>query len=80
MLSMRLCLRVVPGAGDVHEVILVQRINDSDSFSRLLYQGGGAQPGGEAQRGGSRWMEAGLTVRDQWLSQMFRTVRWSPLE
>lgn len=84
MLSMELCLRVAPGAGDVHEVVLVQKINDTAAFSRLITQGeaapvgpGQQAPGRQSQR--PNWMEVGLTVRDQWLSQVLRTLPWSPL-
>ena len=80
MLSMKLCLRVAPGAGEPHEVVLVQKINDTDSFSRLLYAGEATPASGQPAKGESNWMEVGLTVRDQWLSQMFRTLRWSPLD
>ena len=55
-------------------------INDTDSFSRLLYAGEATPASGQPTKGESNWMEVGLTVRDQWLSQMFRILRWSPLD
>jgi len=84
MLSMELCLRVAPGAGDVHEVVLVQRINDTAAFAELITKGEvtpvGPRPRPSRRRGATNWMEVGLTVRDQWLSQVFRTLPWSPLD
>ena len=78
LLSMELCLRLAPGAGEPHEVTLVQKINDADAFGRLLTHGEAAHVGADEARA-TNWMEVGLTVRDQWLSQVFRTVPWSPL-
>lgn len=81
MLSMELCLRVAPGAGDVHEVVLVQKVHDLDRFAGLLFKGdSGAPPKKPSLGKGEEWMEAGLKVRDQWDSRLFRTVSWSPLD
>jgi len=79
MLSMELCLRVAPGAGEVHEVALVQRINDWPAFCELLKRGGVPSPE-KPKVGSNNWMEVGLTLRDQWESQIFGTTLWSPLD
>ena len=71
MISVVACWTVAPGTGRHHEVVLLQRIEDWEQFSRLLTRG---EQG--AQRGG--WMEEGLRYRDRWESKLLRCARWSP--
>jgi len=71
MISVAACWTVAPGTGRHHEVVLLQRIEDWEQFSRLLTRG---EQG--AQRGG--WMEEGLRYRDRWESKLLRCARWSP--
>src|SRR5437867_4174684 len=71
MISVAACFTVAPGTGRHHEVVLLQRIEDWEQFSRLLARG---EQG--AQRGG--WMEEGLRYRDRWESKLLRCARWSP--
>lgn len=71
MISVAACWTVAPGTGRHHEVVLLQRIEDWEQFSRLLTRG---EQG--AQRGG--WMEAGLRYRDRWESKLLRCAPWSP--
>ena len=71
MISVVACWTVAPGAGRHHEVVLLQKIEDWEQFSRLLTRG---EQG--AQRGG--WMEEGLRYRDRWESKLLRCTRWSP--
>jgi hypothetical protein len=71
MISVAACWTVAPGTGKHHEVVLLQRIEDWEQFSRLLTRG---EQG--AQRGG--WMEAGLRYRDRWESKLLRCAPWSP--
>jgi NIPSNAP protein len=71
MISVAACWTVAPGTGRHHEVVLLQRIEDWDQFSRLLTRG---ELG--AQRGG--WMEEGLRYRDRWESKLLRCAAWSP--
>ena len=71
MISVSACWTVAPGTGRHHEVVLLQRIEDWEQFSRLLTRG---EQG--AQRGG--WMEAGLRYRDRWESKLLRCAPWSP--
>jgi len=71
MISVAACWTVAPGTGRHHEVVLLQRIEDWEQFSRLLTRG---EQG--AQRGG--WMEEGLRYRDRWESKLLRCTRWSP--
>ncbi len=71
MISVAACWTVAPGTGRHHEVVLLQRIEDWEQFSRLLTRG---EQG--AQRGG--WMEAGLRYRDRWESKLLRCTGWSP--
>jgi hypothetical protein len=71
MISVAACWIVAPGTGRHHEVVLLQKIEDWEQFSRLLTRG---EQG--AQRGG--WMEAGLRYRDRWESKLLRCTRWSP--
>jgi hypothetical protein len=71
MISVSACWTVAPGTGRHHEVVLLQRIEDWEQFSRLLTRG---EHG--AQRGG--WMEAGLRYRDRWESKLLRCAPWSP--
>ena len=71
MISVVACWTVAPGTGRHHEVLLLQRIEDWEQFSRLLTRG---EHG--AQRGG--WMVEGLRYRDRWESKFLRCARWSP--
>ena len=71
MISVAACWTVAPGTGRHHEVVLLQRIEDWEQFSRLLTRG---EQG--AQRGG--WMEEGLRYRDRWESKLLRCAEWSP--
>ena len=71
MISVTACWTVAPGTGRYHEVVLLQRIEDWEQFSRLLTRG---EQG--AQRGG--WMVEGLRYRDRWESKLLRCARWSP--
>ena len=71
MISVTACWTVAPGTGRHHEVVLLQRIEDWDQFSRLLARG---EQG--AQRGG--WMVEGLLYRDRWESKLLRCTPWSP--
>lgn len=71
MISVAACWTVAPGTGRYHEVLLLQRIEDWEQFSRLLTRG---EQG--AQRGG--WMVEGLRYRDRWESKLLRCARWSP--
>ncbi len=71
MISVAGCWTVAPGTGRHHEVVLLQRIEDWEQFSRLLARG---EQG--AQRSG--WMEEGLRFRDRWESKLLRCTRWSP--
>ena len=71
MISVAACWTVAPGTGRHHEVVLLQRIENWELFSRLLTQG---EQG--AQRGG--WMVEGLRYRDRWESKLLRCARWSP--
>ena len=71
MISVAACWSVAPGTGKHHEVVLLQKIEDWEQFSRLLTRG---EQG--AQRGG--WMEEGLRYRDRWESKLLRCARWSP--
>lgn len=71
MISVVACWTVAPGTGKHHEVVLLQKIEDWEQFSRLLTWG---EQG--AQRGG--WMEEGLRYRDRWESKLLRCARWSP--
>jgi NIPSNAP protein len=71
MISISACWTVAPGTGRHHEVVLLQRIEDWEQFSRLLTRG---EQG--AQRGG--WMEEGLRYRDRWESKLLRCATWSP--
>ena len=71
MISVAACWTVAPGTGRHHEVVLLQRIEDWEQFSRLLTRG---ELG--AQRGG--WMEEGLRYRDRWESKLLRCAAWSP--
>jgi len=71
MISVVGCWTVAPGTGRHHEVVLLQRIDDWEQFSRLLTRG---EQG--AQRGG--WMEEGLRYRDRWESKLLRCAPWSP--
>jgi hypothetical protein len=71
MISVAACWTVAPGTGRRHEVVLLQKIEDWEQFSRLLARG---EQG--AQRSG--WMEAGLRYRDRWESKLLRCARWSP--
>jgi hypothetical protein len=66
MISVVACWTVAPGTGRHHEVVLLQRIEDWEQFSRLLSHGEQGH-----QRGG--WMEAGLRYRDRWESKLLRT-------
>jgi hypothetical protein len=71
MISVAACWTVAPGTGRHHEVVLLQRIEDWEQFSRLLSRG---EQG--AQRGG--WMVEGLRYRDRWESKLLRCAPWSP--
>jgi hypothetical protein len=71
MISVAACWTVAPGTGRHDEVVLLQRIDDWEQFSRLLTRG---EQG--AQRGG--WMEEGLRYRDRWESKLLRSAGWSP--
>jgi hypothetical protein len=71
MISIAACWTVAAGTGRHHEVVLLQKIEDWEQFSRLLTRG---EQG--AQRGG--WMEEGLRYRDRWESKLLRCARWSP--
>ena len=71
MISVAACWTVAPGTGRHHEVVLLQRIEDWEQFSRLLARG---EQG--AQRGG--WMVEGLRYRDRWESKLLRCAPWSP--
>jgi hypothetical protein len=71
MISVAACWTVAAGTGRQHEVVLLQRIEDWEQFSRLLTRG---EQG--AQRGG--WMVEGLRYRDRWESKLLRCARWSP--
>ena len=71
MISVTACWTVAPGTGRHHEVVLLQRIEDWEQFSRLLTRG---EQG--AQRGG--WMEEGLRYRERWESKLLRCATWSP--
>jgi NIPSNAP len=71
MISVVACWTVAPGTGRHHEVVLLQKIEDWEQFSRLLTNG---EQG--AQRGG--WMEEGLRYRDRWESKLLRCTKWSP--
>jgi hypothetical protein len=71
MISVAACWTVAPGTGRHHEVVLLQKIEDWEQFSRLLTRG---EQG--AQRGG--WMEEGLRYRDRWESKLLRCAPWSP--
>jgi hypothetical protein len=71
MISVAACWTVAPGTGRHHEVVLLQKIEDWEQFSRLLTRG---EQG--AQRGG--WMVEGLKFRDRWESKLLRCTRWSP--
>jgi hypothetical protein len=71
MISVVGCWTVAPGTGRHHEVVLLQRIEDWEQFSRLLTAGERGR-----QRGG--WMEEGLRWRDRWESKLLRCARWSP--
>jgi hypothetical protein len=71
MISVAACWTVAPGTGRHHEVVLLQRVEDWEQFSRLLAHG---EHG--AQRGG--WMEEGLRYRDRWESKLLRCAPWSP--
>ena len=71
MISVAACWTVAPGTGRHHEVILLQKIESWEMFSRLLARG---EQG--AQRGG--WMVEGLRFRDRWESKLLRCAPWSP--
>jgi hypothetical protein len=71
MISIAACWTVAPGTGRHHEVVILQRIEDWERFSRLFTYG---EQG--AQRGG--WMEVGLRYRDRWESKLLRCASWSP--
>lgn len=71
MVSIVGCWTVAPGTGKHHEVLILQRIEDWEQFSRLITRG---EQG--AQRGG--WMEEGLRYRDRWESKLLRCASWSP--
>jgi hypothetical protein len=71
MISVAACWTVAPGTGRHHEVVLLQRIEDWEQFSRLLTAG---EQG--AQRSG--WMVEGLRYRDRWESKLLRCPPWSP--
>jgi len=71
MISVAACWTVAPGTGRHHEVVLLQKIENWDLFSRLLTRG---EQG--AQRGG--WMVEGLRYRDRWESKLLRCATWSP--
>jgi len=71
MISVAACWTVAPGTGRHHEVVLLQRIEDWEQFSRLLARG---EQG--AQRSG--WMVEGLRYRDRWESKLLRCAAWSP--
>jgi hypothetical protein len=71
MISVVACWTVAPGTGRHHEVVLLQRIEDWEQFSRLLTRG---ERG--AQRAG--WMVEGLRYRERWESKLLRCARWSP--
>jgi hypothetical protein len=71
MISVVACWTVAPGTGRHHEVVLLQRIEDWEQFSRLITRG---EQG--AQRSG--WMEEGLRYRDRWESMLLRCAAWSP--
>jgi len=71
MISVAACWTVAHGTGRHHEVVLLQKIEDWEQFSRLLTRG---EHG--AQRGG--WMVEGLRFRDRWESKLLRCTRWSP--
>jgi len=71
MISVAACFTVAPGTGRHHEVVLLQKIEDWEQFSRLIARG---EQG--AQRHG--WMEEGLRYRDRWESKLLRCTAWSP--
>ena len=71
MISIAACWTVAPGTGRHHEVVILQRVDDWERFSRLFTRG---EQG--AQRGG--WMEEGLRYRDRWESKLLRCATWSP--
>ncbi|MGH7897046.1 MAG: hypothetical protein ACREQQ_03790 [Candidatus Binatia bacterium] len=71
MISIEACWTVAPGAGRMHEVVLLQKIHDWPRFSHLLTHGEGPARKGE-------WMEEGLKHRDRWESKLVRTASWSP--
>jgi hypothetical protein len=71
MISVAACWTVAPGTGRHHEVVLLQKIENWEMFSRLLTRG---EQG--AQRGG--WMAEGLRFRDRWESKLLRCAPWSP--
>jgi len=71
MISVAACWSVAPGTGKHHEVVLLQKIEDWEQFSRLLSRGEQGH-----QRGG--WMEEGLRYRDRWESKLLRCAAWSP--
>lgn len=71
MISVAACWTVAPGTGRHHEVVLLQKIEDWEKFSRLLSHGEqGAQKTG--------WMVEGLRFRDRWESKLLRCAAWSP--
>jgi hypothetical protein len=71
MISVVACWTVAPGTGRHHEVLLLQRIENWEQFSRLITRG----EQGNQRRG---WMLEGLRYRDRWESKLLRCAPWSP--
>jgi hypothetical protein len=73
MISVEACWTTCLGTGRFHEVVLLQKILNWDSFARLLTHG-------EIPSRRGDWMEEGLKYRDRWESKLLRTAKWSPMK
>ncbi len=74
ILELQTAFQTAFGTGRRSEVVLWQKVLDHAKLQRLLETEVGPE-----HRGPGSWMHDALRVRDDWQSQLLRTVRWSPL-
>jgi len=74
LISIQLALQPALGTHVRSEVVLMQRVHDTDRLQHLLM----SEIPHEMRKPGT-WMHDALAVRDQWESKLLRTSAWSPL-
>jgi len=73
-LSVEGAFRTAPGGGRHPEVVLMQKVQDLDSLTRLLSE---ELPPAMEEPGS--WMHDALAYRERWRSRLLRTAEWSPV-